>query len=203
MVGFRQVFKRPQVIDKLDHFERASRKRYKLGGKQTHAQTSPLDFQRDIHPIVREILRPTSYVLRCIERRLQTLVSRQRDAEHHQKVTEPRAPQVFTFHEDLLLWATLVGDLEFAETLWAQTASEPDGDPIRMALLASQVSRRCAEACRRDTKEEARYFQNADKFEQWACDVLRQCRHDEDAELVSAERGTDARCCSWRACRGD
>ena len=44
-----------------------------------------------------------------------------------------------SFHEDLLIWAVIVGDLEFSETLWAQCASEPDGDPIRLALLAAQV----------------------------------------------------------------
>lgn len=42
----------------------------------------------------------------------------------------------------------------------------------------------CAQCCRPGTNEFEKYQKNAFRFEQWACDVLRQCRNEDDAELL-------------------
>lgn len=68
---------------------------------------------------------------------------------------------------DLLLWAVFVGDLPMAECFWHQCmhTGGPDGDPVRMALIAAQVSLRVS---RVSQTEANKYADNAEQLEQWA-----------------------------------
>lgn len=82
---------------------------------------------------------------------------------------------------DLLLWAVLVRDKELAEVFWDNQKNGRKGDPIRMALLAAQTSKRCAESVQVEREE---YEKNAEIFEGWACELLRRCESEEDAMAI-------------------
>jgi ADP-ribose pyrophosphatase len=84
-----------------------------------------------------------------------------------------------TSYSDLLLWAVCVGDLPMAQCFWEQLQRR--GDPVRMALLASQVSMRVSAISQTEANK---YAHNAMQFEQWACAVLDKCHSLEDAMLV-------------------
>ena len=80
---------------------------------------------------------------------------------------------------DLLIWAVCVGDLPMAECFWHQCQRR--GDPVRMALIAAQVSQRISLISQTEANK---YADNAVQFEQWACSVLDKCRARDDAMLV-------------------
>ena len=83
--------------------------------------------------------------------------------------------------DDVLFWAVLVGEsaLELVECLWQQT--QEYSDPIRIALVAAEVSRRAADAC--PTARNC-YERNAKTFEGWAIQVLDRCHSEDDAMAV-------------------
>ena len=75
----------------------------------------------------------------------------------------------------------LVGEsaLELVECLWQQT--QEHSDPIRIALLAAEASRRAAAAC---PTERASYERNAKTFERWAIECIDKATNEEDAMAV-------------------
>ena len=85
---------------------------------------------------------------------------------------------------DLMVWAVLIGDVELAEVFWASSGSSNRGDPIRLALIASQMSMRAAEVA---ILERADYVRNAAVFETWAIELLRKCDESDSLKLLLRE----------------
>ncbi|EOD04356.1 hypothetical protein EMIHUDRAFT_107737 [Emiliania huxleyi CCMP1516] len=79
----------------------------------------------------------------------------------------------------LMLWGVFIGRVDIARVFWQHASRQ--SDPIRLALIASQVSKRAAIA--RPTAA-TMYQSNADTFEKWACSVLDKCPTQSHATLV-------------------
>jgi len=79
----------------------------------------------------------------------------------------------------LMLWGVFIGRVDIARVFWQHASRQ--SDPIRLALIASQVSKRAAIA--RPTAA-TMYESNADTFEKWACSVLDKCPTQSHATIV-------------------
>ena len=195
-IYFEKCFHSQPVRDALEKLREFETKRRRKMADKVLEQTSAKTFLKYVFPFMERVLKKaggqeTAYLKDRLEKRLKFLEEHEQEFERKQEDAvkrgdrkPPELPRGLSTHVDLLLWAVFVADIDFSEALWAQCASEPYGDPIRLALMAAQLSSACALACRPDTKEQEQYQKNAEKFEQWACDVLRMCAHDDDAELV-------------------
>jgi hypothetical protein len=82
---------------------------------------------------------------------------------------------------DLIIWAAFVCDIELAEVFWGTLGRSNRGDPMRLALLCSQMSYRAAEVAVLDRHK---YEKNADIFEGWACELLRKCDEQDAIKLL-------------------
>jgi hypothetical protein len=82
---------------------------------------------------------------------------------------------------DLIIWATFVCDIELAEVFWGMLGRSNRGDPMRLALLCSQMSYRAADVAVLDRHK---YVKNAETFEQWACELLRKCDEQDAIKML-------------------
>ena len=109
--------------------------------------TSAAEFSKRIFPFVRVVLKSYKDLADNLDARLEVLIQREKEQDvvkvqdngNAATASDKVAKAGLSFHVDLLIWAVMVGDLNFAEALWAQSGSEPHGDPIRLALVATQV----------------------------------------------------------------
>jgi len=79
----------------------------------------------------------------------------------------------------LMLWAVFIGSVELARVFWQQ--GTPQSDPIRLALIACQVSK---EAAKMRPASAQVYLENAAIFESWAVSVLDKCSAQNQATIV-------------------
>lgn len=78
--------------------------------------------------------------------------------------------------DDVFYWAVLMSDEEMVGVLWKHV-----DEPIRMALVASQISSQLAQIARFDS---ARFAALALKYEMWAVGVLSQCDNELEARWL-------------------
>mmetsp|Transcript_9943 Transcript_9943/g.28938 ORF Transcript_9943/g.28938 Transcript_9943/m.28938 type:complete len:1510 (+) Transcript_9943:1910-6439(+) len=105
--------------------------------------------------------------------------------ESHARSRSARAAKKATakYFEDglphLMLWAVFIGSVELARVFWQQSTKHTD--PIRLALIAAQVSKQAAQA--RPSAAQL-YLRNADVFQGWAVSVLDKCPNQNQATIV-------------------
>ena len=78
--------------------------------------------------------------------------------------------------DDVFYWAVLMSDERLVQVLWRHV-----DEPIRMALVASQMSSQLAAIARFDS---VRFANLAHKYEGWACGVLSQCDNELEARWL-------------------
>jgi hypothetical protein len=92
---------------------------------------------------------------------------------------------------DVMLWGVLLGSLELTRGLW-KLASQEHGDPIRLALIASQVSTKVASERRHTSGIDRRnYAAAAETLEGWAVGILDQCLSEHEAARVLLRQSPD------------
>ena len=81
--------------------------------------------------------------------------------------------------DDCILWAVLVRENTLVEAMWQTLVS--NGDPIRMAMIASASAKNAA---KRDLINQSTYEEHAKIYLNWACEILDRCKDKQAANYV-------------------